>query len=57
MDFLKSKVTWSIVAIFIIGGAEQVGWLPVSIGDTILTLLGISTLAIHNNQIKAGKVK
>jgi hypothetical protein len=57
LTFLSSKVTWGVVALFVIGGCEQVGWLPVGIGDSVIALLGIGTLVTHNSQITAGSVK
>lgn len=57
LAFLTSKITWGIVGLFVIGGLEQVGVLPISAGDIIISLLGIGTLVSHNNQITAGKVK
>lgn len=56
MSLLTSKVAWTFVAIFIIGGLEQTHVIPIGLGDSLLALLGIGGLVAHNRQIKTGKV-
>jgi hypothetical protein len=56
-SFWTSKVTWGIIATFIIAGAEATGYLSVDLATTIITLLSAFGLVVHNNQITAGSVK
>jgi hypothetical protein len=57
LSFWTSKVTWGIIATFIIAGAEATGYLNVGLATTIITLLSAFGLAVHNSQITAGAVK
>lgn len=56
MTFFTSKTTWSIIVMFIIGGAEAVGWIPAATGTAILAIVAGWGLTVHNTQIVAGRV-
>jgi hypothetical protein len=56
LTLFTSKVTWAIIITFIVAGCEAVGWLSVGTATTIEGVLSLYGLAVHNDQIVAGKV-
>lgn len=57
MKFSTSSVTWTIIALFIVGGLNGIiTVLPPTWAAVVSAVIGAIGLFTHNGQIRAGKV-